>query len=45
MNDAEATGHIAVITVAGSLGLFLGLGGLLLGIAGFVLWVMFTSKR
>lgn len=44
MNSAEATGHVAVVTGCGLLGLFLGLGGLLVGIVLFMTWTISTNK-
>ena len=45
MNSAEAMGHIAVAAGVGLLALFLGLSGLLAGIAIFVIWTISTNKR
>ncbi len=45
MNSAEAMGHVAVASSAGLLGLFWGLGGLLVGIILFIAWTISTNKR
>lgn len=45
MNNAEVAGHLGVGIACGSLGLFFGLGGLLVGIVVFLVWTFFTSKR
>ncbi len=44
MNNAEVTGHLGVGIACGTLGLFFGLGGLLIGMVIFLIWTYLTGK-
>jgi len=42
---AASMGHIAVVSLCGSLSIFFGIWGLLAGVALFILWAVYSEKK
>ncbi len=41
----QAGGHIAIITILGSFGMWFGLGGVIIGVILFILYTILTNKE
>jgi hypothetical protein len=45
MTTGEAMGHVAIMTFAGSLGLFFGATGVLIGVCLLIGWILYSSNH